>query len=102
MCGRTGTPEVPMVFGASGLPGLFIETLNHMFPCLVAKSFGLTRSMSFLTSFFQRNITVLRRILTEVHNCFGFQYDFSDESLDGNIYDSAAKLPDLHKTDIDL
>ena len=40
---------------------------------------------------------------TEVHNGFGFLYDLRDESLDGNIlYDSAAKLADLYKTNIDL
>ena len=39
---------------------------------------------------------------TEVHNCFGFLYDFSDESSDVSICDSAAKLADLYKTDIDL
>ena len=39
---------------------------------------------------------------TEVHNCFGFLYDFSDESSDVSLYASAAKLADLYKTDIDL
>jgi hypothetical protein len=38
---------------------------------------------------------------TEVHNCFGFLYDFSNESSDGSIYASAAKLADRYKTDID-